>query len=88
MEKTRVYKLYSLAKEKVTLNEIIIKRAYELQNFGLKAFDALHVASAEYAKADVFLTTDKNLLKITKSLKLDVKTVNPVNWFMEVFDNE
>ena len=46
------------------------------------------MASAEYAKADVFLTTDKNLLKITKSLKLDVKTVNPVNWFMEVFDNE
>ena len=32
-KKTRVCKLYSLVKEKVTLNEIIIKRAYELQIF-------------------------------------------------------
>ncbi len=87
-KKIKVYKLYSLAKEKVTLNEIIIKRAYEFLNFGLKAFDGLHVASAEYANADVFLTTDKNLLKVTKRLKLNVEAVNPVNWFMEVFGNE
>ncbi|NMA92530.1 MAG: hypothetical protein GX973_05360 [Firmicutes bacterium] len=46
-KKIKVYKLYSLAKENVMLNKIIIKRAYELQDFGLKAFDGLHVASAE-----------------------------------------
>ena len=38
--------------------------------------------------ADVFLTTDKNLLKVAKRLKLNVKALNPVNWFMEVLDNE
>lgn len=78
-KKIKVYKLYSLAKENVMLNKIIIKRVYELQDFGLKAFDGLHVAPAEYAKADVFLTTDKNLLRVAKRLKLNVKALNPVN---------
>ncbi len=87
-KKIKVYKLYLLAKEKVLLNERIISRAHGLQSFGLKAFDSLHLASAEHAKADVFLTTDKNLLKVTKRLKLDLKTANPVNWVMEVFENE
>ncbi|MEW5919838.1 MAG: PIN domain-containing protein [Bacillota bacterium] len=87
-KKSKVLKLYELAKEKVMLNEVIVKRAFELQHSGLKAFDSLHVASAEYSKADVFLTTDKNLLHTAARLKVDIKTANPVNWFMEVNENE
>ncbi|MDO9534459.1 MAG: PIN domain-containing protein [Bacillota bacterium] len=77
-----------MAKEKIIINDIIVKRAVEIQNSGLKSFDSLHVASAEYSKADVFLTTDKNLLHTAERLKLEIKTANPVNWFMEVDENE
>ena len=87
-KKSKVYELYKLAKGKIMLNDKIVKRAFEIQNLGLKSFDSLHVASAEYSKADIFLTTDKNLLRIAERLQLDIKTANPLNWFMEVDDNE
>jgi len=87
-KKSKVYELYKLAKQKIMLNDKIIKRAFEIQNSGLKSFDSLHVASAEYSKADVFLTTDRKLLHAAERLKLDIKTANPLNWFMEVDENE
>ena len=70
------------------LNDKIVKRAFEIQNSGLKSFDSLHVASAEYLKADVFLSIDKNSLNATEWLKLGIKTANPLIWFMEVDENE
>lgn len=87
-KKSKVRELYKLSEEKIILNDKIIKRAYEIQNSGIKSFDSLHVASAEYAKADVFLTTDKNLLSAAGRLKLDIITANPLKWFMEVDENE
>ena len=87
-KKSKVYELYKLAEEKIMLNDKIIKRAFEIQNSGIKSFDSLHMASAEYSKADIFLTTDKNLLHAAGRLKLDVITANPLNWFMEVDENE
>jgi len=50
-------------------------------------FDSLHLASAEYTKAEIFLT-DKNLLCVAGCLKLDIPTANPLNWFMEVDDSD
>ena len=87
-KKSKVYELYNLAEEKIMLNDKIIKRAYEIQSSGIKSFDSLHVASAEYSKADIFLTTDKNLLRAARRLKLDIIIANPLNWFMEVDENE
>ena len=87
-KKSKVYELYKLAKEKIMLNDKIVKRAFEIQKSGLKSIDSLHVASAEYSKADIFLSTDKNLLHMAERLKLDIKTANPLNWFMEVEENE
>lgn len=62
------------------------KRALELKSMGLRPLDALHVACAEKAKAEIFLTTDDNLLsKALKSKRtLKVKVVNPLRWVMEV----
>ena len=87
-KKNKVYELYKLAEGKIMLNDKIIKRAYEIQSSGIKSFDSLHVASAEYSKADIFLTTDKNLLRAAGRLKLDIIIANPLNWFMEVDENE
>lgn len=87
-KKIKVCELYKMAEEKIMLNDKIIKRAYEFREFGIKPFDSLHVASAEYSKADVFLTTDKNLLRAAGRLKLGIVTANPLNWFMEADENE
>ena len=54
----------------------------------LRAMDALHVACAEKAKAEILLTTDDNFLKKGKahSGKLDVRIVNPIIWLQEVVE--
>lgn len=49
--------------ECVTKNESIVKRAKELERSGIMAMDALHVACAEHAHADYFVTCDDTLIK-------------------------
>ena len=62
-------------------NEIII-RGKELEMFKLKPHDSLHIASAEYGNADVFLTVDDNILrKYNKNPNLfHIKIINPFNF--------
>ena len=57
-------------------------RAELLERNGLKAIDALHVASAEAAGADYFFTCDDRLLK--KHRALAVKSMNPVDFVQKV----
>ena len=53
---------------------------------GIKTYDALHIACAEYGQADIFLSTDDKLLilgtRYAKKLKVHVQ--NPLRWFEEV----
>jgi len=67
-----------------SLTPIIIERARQLQNQGLKIFDALHVASAEAAQSDYFLTCDRRLINRCKTLTL--KVINPVDYILEIED--
>ena len=84
--KQRVQDSLSLAEVKVAVTEEIMLRANELTHFGIKPFDAVHLACAETAGADIFLTTDDRLLrKATQhQSELTVRVANPVSWFMEV----
>lgn len=84
--KEKVFSLISKAKIYIELNQIILNRAKEIQKLGIKSYDALHVACAEEAKSDIFLTTDDNLLKKLKKnkLKIKVKVDNPLNWIIGV----
>jgi predicted nucleic acid-binding protein len=50
---------------------------------GLGAMDALHLAAAEAAGADILLTTDKNFVKISARIKTPVKVMNPLNFLSE-----
>jgi len=63
-----------------------LERANELQNLGFIGFDALHLACAESGKADIFLTTDDQLLKLAKTMakKLQVNVENPLDWIKEM----
>ena len=83
----REYVLEVLRKtrEFVELNEEIEKRAGEFSTYGIKALDALHLPSAEQAKADYFCTCDDKFLKEAKSIK-DLKTtaISPIELIDEI----
>lgn len=60
----RILSFLSLSQRVVEINEKLVKRAEELEETGFDSYDAIHLASAEVGKADVFLTTDDQMLKI------------------------
>lgn len=64
------------------VNESIRQRAEQLEYNGLKAVDALHVASAEAANSDWFVTCDQRL--INRCSELTMKVVNPVDFVLEM----
>jgi predicted nucleic acid-binding protein len=82
----RILSFLSLSHRVVEITEKILKRAEELVATGFDSYDAIHLASAEIGKADVFLTTDDQILKIynrNKSL-FSFLVENPVKWLEEV----
>ena len=83
---SRVKLLSDFVQDVVEVNEKEIKRAKELQKEGFQVFDALHIACAESAKADVLLSTDDSLLRQAKrvSKRLKVKVENPLAWVEEM----
>ncbi len=70
----------------IKINSGVEKRALELKEMGLKAMDALHIACAEKAKVEVFLTTDDYLLRkaVQNNKILKLKVENPLRWVTEV----
>jgi predicted nucleic acid-binding protein len=64
------------------VDESIRERAETLEKHGLKAIDSLHVACAESAGADYFLTCDDRLLK--KQKHITVPSMNPLDFVQKV----
>lgn len=85
-KKSKIYLIMSKSKSHVQSNKACLLRAGEIQKLGIKSYDALHVASAEKAHADIFLTTDDDLLaKLKKHTgKIKIRTENPLTWIEEV----
>lgn len=61
----------------VVENDALVKRARKITNQGLKAKDALHIASAIYADCTYFITTDDEILNKDQFID-DMKILNPV----------
>ncbi len=78
-----VGRLIDLAKERVTLDPGITRRARDLEEAGLKGRDALHLATAEYAAVDYFVTCDDKLLRRARRLGCSVKVVLPTELLEE-----
>ena len=78
--------LLSFANEVVVPKRAEAGRARQIEGLGFSPFDALHLASAERGGADVFLTTDDDLLRCARrsSGLLRVRVANPVSWYEEV----
>jgi len=83
---SRAKLLSGFIQENIEIGEKEEQRAMELQSEGFQVFDALHIACAESAEADVFLSTDDRLLKLAKriSKKLHVRVENPLLWVEEM----
>ena len=77
--------LSSMSKSYTTVDENMEKRAMEITEMNFKSVDALHIACAEKDGANVFLTTDDDLLRKAFQKKgiLKVRLENPVRWLME-----
>lgn len=67
------------------VDEQIKQRAEQLEQQGIKAMDALHVAASEASNSDYFLTCDKRL--INRCRELTLKVINPVDFILEI-ENE
>ena len=57
-------------------------RVTHLESLGFKPYDALHIACAEFGNADIFLTTDDQILSNATrySAQLRVPVENPHTW--------
>lgn len=75
-----------LAELRQEVNEAICQRAEELEQNGLKAIDALHVACAEAINSDYFITCDKRL--INRYSGLVMKVVNPADFVLEISSDD
>ena len=84
--KERLLHLAGQSHQVVEMTEKILVQAEKLESSGFDSYDAIHLASAENAKVDVFLTTDDNMQKIANRNKkmFSFVVVNPVTWLEEV----
>jgi predicted nucleic acid-binding protein len=76
----------ALASAHQEVNVSIGRRAQVLEKQGVKAPDALHVACAEAADCEYFLTCDDRLLRHYQSPKVapELRALNPVDFIVEV----
>jgi len=88
-KREKVMLLYNSATEHIKFTEKVFSRAKELERFGIKSFDALHLAGAEAANADVLLTTDRRFINAAKRADSRIPVKNPLVWLAEVlYDRE
>ena len=70
----------------ILLTDTAVKRAQEIKALGFRTYDALHLACAEQAGVDVFLTTDDRVIRTATRYEeqLNVRVANPLDWLLEV----
>lgn len=88
-KRKRIHALYqNCVLESVFADSEVIRRAKEISKFaGTTSFDSLHLAISE-KNVEVFLTTDIKLVRASKRIDLSVKIMNPIEFIMEVSENE
>lgn len=77
-----------MVSEHIELLGNVVKRAKDLASqIGTKPYDSLHFALCE-GNTDYFLTTDVKLIKASKRTNLDFRVINPIEFIMEVANDE
>ncbi len=65
----RVISYFHLASKFVEVDEASTERAIILEELGFAAIDALHIAVAEKAGVDCFITCDDDIVRVYRSVK-------------------
>lgn len=80
--RNRVAEILARTGSPVILTETSRQRSYTLVEFGFKPFDALHLVSAEQAKAEFFLSCDDQLLNLARhhAHYLEVRVLDPIEF--------
>ena len=88
-KRERVKLLYQeLVSENLYLDSKIVENAKKKsEEIKTKPYDSLHLAIAEN-QVDFFLTTDIKLLRASTRTKFTFKVMNPIDFVMEVANNE
>lgn len=85
--KHRLLKICDQASHVIRLDEEIYTTSEKLKKIGFKSYDALHLACAQKAGVDIFLSTDDRLIKKATQTNtvVSVKVANPLAWLQEIF---
>ncbi len=84
VKKQRVLDLFANIQLYVSLDQNIENRAKQIKaQTKIRTYDSLQIASAEAAHADVMLTTDDKLEKLSKDVVLKIRVMNPVKFLIE-----
>jgi len=67
----RVRNMLRGAYETIALTDTEVERAQRIKAIGFRTYDALHLACAEQAGVDVFLTTDDRIIRLLPTGALD-----------------
>lgn len=83
--KRRLLELNEKASAFLVVTDDDFRRAQQLSGLDFSGMDALHLACAEHAKLDVFLTTDDKLLRRANrsAAQLNILVANPLNWLFD-----
>lgn len=83
--KRRLLELNEKASAFLVVTDDDFRRAQQLSGLDFGGMDALHLACAEHAKLDVFLTTDDKLLRRANrsAAQLNILVANPLNWLFD-----
>jgi len=66
----------------VDVSDEIESRAEDFMKFGIKSADAVHLACAEAAGCDWFITVDRGILKKVRAIG-DMRVANPMEYIQE-----
>jgi len=73
--------MLNISSEYIAYSEKIQKSAEQFENEGIMGMDALHLACAEMAKAEYFITCDDALLKRAEKIEnMQIKTISVMEY--------
>jgi predicted nucleic acid-binding protein len=81
--RTEIARWAQCAVVNVAISDQVSARAQTLTEAGFGALDAAHVACAEAAACDCFLTCDDRLIRRARRVQLAVRVQNPVEYVEE-----
>lgn len=83
VRRNRVSTVLSTFRVTFSIDENVFTRAETLRELGLRSMDALHLAGAESAGVQCFVTCDDDVLKKGKNAKLKMKIMDPMEFVKE-----